>query len=107
MKYEVFIISDAEQDLIDIYSYIATHHSTERAENLFSQIESVCFSLDHMPERGHIPPELDRIGIRDYREIHCKVYRIIYQILNNSVFIHCIIDGRRDIQSILPERLLR
>jgi len=22
MKYEVFIISDAEQDLIDIYSYI-------------------------------------------------------------------------------------
>ena len=74
MKYEVFLISDAEQDLIDIYSYIARHHSTERAENLFSQIESVCYSLDHMPERGHVPPELDRIGVREYREVHCKVY---------------------------------
>jgi len=59
MKYEVFIISDAEKDLIDIYTYISRNHSAERAENLFSQIEAVCYSLDHMPERGHIPPELD------------------------------------------------
>jgi mRNA-degrading endonuclease RelE of RelBE toxin-antitoxin system len=40
-------------------------------------------SLADNPERGHIPPELERIGVYEYREIHVKVYRIIYQVLDN------------------------
>ena len=32
---------------------------------------------------------------------------LIYRIIKRNVFIQCIIDGRRDIQKLLQERLLR
>jgi len=41
------------------------------------------------------------------REIHVKVYRIMYQITGDDIFVHCILDGRRDIQDLLQKRLLR
>ena len=36
-----------------------------------------------------------------------KPYRIIYQIVGRKVFIHCVLDGRRNLQDILERRLLR
>lgn len=60
-----------------------------------------------MPERGRIPPELERIGIREFREIICNPYRIIYTIMKSQVVVYCILDGRRDLQDLLEERLLR
>ena len=60
-----------------------------------------------MPERGHIPPELERIGVFGFREIHFKPYRIVYEIERKGVFIHCVLDGRRDLQELLESRLLR
>ena len=64
-------------------------------------------SLADNPERGRIPPELERIGVYEYLEIHVKAYRIIYQIIDNDVFIHCILDGRRDLLELLEYRILR
>lgn len=60
-----------------------------------------------MPQRGHHPPELARLGIHDFREIRCKPYRIIYEIIDTNVMIHAVIDGRRDIRDLLAARLLR
>jgi toxin ParE1/3/4 len=48
-----------------------------------------------------------RIDVYEYREITVKVYRIIYQIIETDVFIHCILDGRRNIPEILQQRNLR
>ena len=107
MNYKVFLISDAEEDLYDIYNYVAIHDSVENAENLLNKLEETCNSLSTFPNRGHILPELERIGVLYYREIHYKPYRIVYQIINTDVYIHCILDGRRDLQQLLYERLLR
>jgi hypothetical protein len=38
---------------------------------------------------------------------HLKVYRIIYQIVGLDVFVHAVLDGRRDIQELLYQRLIR
>ena len=38
-----------------------------------------------MPDRGHLPLELERIGILEFREVFYKPYRIIYQIIGNNV----------------------
>ncbi len=77
MKYEVHFIIDAEEDLFEIYRYFALSDPPDNAETLLRELEEACLSLETMPERGHIPSELQRIGIREYQEIHCKVYRII------------------------------
>lgn len=107
MKYEVFIIADAEEDLYEIYNFVAVYDSVEKAEKLLTELEETCNSLLKFPKRGHIPPELERIGVLDYREIHYKPYRIIYQIIESVVYIHCVLDGRRNLQELLEKRLLR
>jgi len=106
-RYRVRLAEDAEQDLIDIYRYIAIHDSVEKAAYVLDQLESLCSQLTELPERGHIPPELDRIGVTNYREVHFKPYRVIYEVIRQDVFIHCILDGRRDMQSLLERRLVR
>ncbi len=42
-----------------------------------------------------------------YRELHEGPYRIIYQILGQDVFMHCVLDARRELQELLQTRLLR
>jgi len=107
MKFSVHLIGDAEDDLFDIYLYVAEENSPEKAEKLINSIEETCTSLEELPDRGHLPPELERIGIFSYREVHFKPYRIIYQIMDRDIFIHCVLDGRRDMEDILQHRMLR
>jgi toxin ParE1/3/4 len=57
-------------------------------------------NLFGMANRGHTPPELERIGIYEYREIHYKPYRIIYQIIESDVYVHCVLDGRRELLNV-------
>ena len=104
--YNVHFVIDAKQDLFDIYRYFAMTVSRKHAEGLLKELEEVCLGLENLPHRGHVPPELQLLGVREYQEIHCRTYRIIYQVFENDVFIHCILDGRRDIQELLQQRLL-
>jgi toxin ParE1/3/4 len=101
------MIDDAERDVIEIYEYIARSESIEKAEYVLNEIEQACQGLKEQSNRGHYPPELERIGIKEYREIHFKSYRIIYNIKDNDFYIHCILDGRRDLQELLQKRVLR
>jgi len=106
-RYRVRIVEDAERDLIDIYHYVELNDSPENAVYILEQLESLCLRLVELPRRGHVPPELNRIGVTDYREVHFKPYRIIYQIIGQDIYVHSVLDGRRDILSLLERRLLR
>ena len=107
MKYRVYIIADAEEDICSIYKYVATRDSVQRAESLLGNIEEKISNLSELANRGHTPPELEQISIYEYREIHFKPYRIIYQIIESDVYVHCVLDGRRDLEDLLQEKLLR
>ena len=107
MKYRVHMVRDAEEDMLDIWRYVFLSGAPGNAEKLLDEFEHAITSLENMPERGHIPPELKRVNVHAYREIHVKVYRIIYQIIGPDVFVHCVLDGWRDLQDFLQERLLR
>jgi len=107
MQYQVYIIADAEEDIFSIYKYIAINDSVQKAESLLENIEKRIIDLSELANRGHIPPELERVGVYEYREIHFKPYRIIYQIVESDVYIHCVLDSRRDLEDLLQERLLR
>lgn len=107
MKYQVHIIAEAEEDLFSIHRFVSLNDSPERADRLLANLEETCLSLGELPNRGHVPPELQRVAVEDYLEIHYKMYRIIYQVISKRVFIHCVLDGRRDLEELLLERLLR
>ncbi|MBU4445504.1 MAG: type II toxin-antitoxin system RelE/ParE family toxin [Candidatus Marinimicrobia bacterium] len=107
MKYNVYIISDAAEDIFSVYKYVAINDSVQKADTLLENIEEKISNLSGMANRGHTPPELERIGIYEYREVHYKPYRIIYQIIESDVYVHCVLDGRRELEDLLQERLLR
>lgn len=106
-RYEVFLTADAEQDLGDLFEYIATRDSPAAADRVLDRIEKAIAGLTAMPERGSHPRELLAVGIRDYRQVFFKPYRLIYRVVGARVFIYLIADGRRDMRSLLARRLLR
>jgi toxin ParE1/3/4 len=107
MKYKVIIDPQAKLDLKEIFMFVAVNDNIKSANKLLDALEETCFKLEKFPERGYVPPELRPTGIKKYLEIHYKPYRIIYEIEKNIIYIHCVIDGRRNIQEILSNRFLR
>ena len=102
----VFLTQDAVNDLDAIHDYIFDHDSPERAAYVVDKIEETFQSLSLFPERGGYPVELLAVGIKEYREVFFKPYRIVYRVLNNEVYVMMIVDGRRDLNTLLLRRLL-
>jgi toxin ParE1/3/4 len=107
MKFEVIMLKDAEDDILDIYEFFKLSDSGQNALKLIDKLEEACESISEFPQRGHFPPELEYLGIYDFKEIHFKPYRIIYRIIEKSVIIYCVLDGRRNFTELLEKRLLR
>lgn len=105
--YRVLIVRDAELDLADIVGYIAASDSVASAERVPDRILEVCDRVEQFPERGHYPPELRSIGMKRYRQVRFKPYRIIYEIKRRDVIVHLVADGRQSCQALLERRLLR
>ena len=105
-RYEVLLTQGAEQDLESIYDYIAASDSMAHAEAVLDRLMEAVESLAKWPDRGGYPRELIALGIKEYRQAAFKPYRVIYRVLGRQVFIHLIVDGRRDMQSVLARRLL-
>ncbi len=64
-------------------------------------------SLKEYPKSGRIVPELEKQGILQYRELIQGYYRIIYEISDDKVIVHTIIDGRRNYEDIIISKLSR
>ncbi|MCK5242591.1 type II toxin-antitoxin system RelE/ParE family toxin [bacterium] len=106
MKYQVFLTNAAACDLEELYHHIQVHDSVKKAEYVLDKIEKIIETLFRIPQRGVYPQELADLGIRDYREIFFKPYRLIYRVIDHRVYIYMIVDGRRDMQALLARRLL-
>lgn len=106
MALPVLLTDAAAHDLEELYEHIARHDAPENADYVLEKIEKAFASLPESPERGAYPKELLALGIREYREIFFKPYRIIYRVSAGSVYVLLIADGRRDMQTLLQRRLL-
>ncbi|AOY57455.1 type II toxin-antitoxin system RelE/ParE family toxin [Desulfococcus multivorans] len=107
MAFQVYLTDDASRDLEELYDYIESHDAPEKADYVLDQIEKAFSSLSENPERGTYPEELLAVGLREYREIFFKAYRIIYRVMAENVYVMVIADGRRDMQALLQRRLLQ
>lgn len=105
-KYEVIWAESAELDLREIIDYIADDNPLN-ARSILKKIKRTASALDFSPERGRIVPELKKYGIFQYRELIIKPWRILYRISENKVLVLSVIDGRRNIEDILLNRMLR
>ncbi len=107
MSCTVFLTHAARRDLEDIDDYISQTDSPRKADYVLDKFAKQFSKLAQFPERGSYPKELQQVGIREYREVFFKPYRIIYRIRADRVYVLLVTDGRRDMQSLLSRRLLR
>ena len=107
MSFLVQLTDDAARDLEEICDYIDRNDAPGRANYVLDQIEKALQSLSKHPRRGNYPKELLDLGIREYREIFFRPYRIIYRVIESNVYVLIIADGRRDMQLLLQRRLLQ
>lgn len=105
-KFEVLLTEGAEQDLEAIHDYISEFDCIANANYVLDQLMELVEKLSRFPERGSFPKELVALGIKEYRQISFKPYRVIYRVAGSQVIIYVIADGRRDMQSALARRLL-
>lgn len=105
MRFEVLLTADAVRDLEEIHAYIAEHDAPAKADYVLDRIEEAVESLAAFPERGSQPKELASLGMRDFRQVFFKPYRVIYRVVGQRVYIYLIADGRREMQTLLARRL--
>lgn len=105
-RFAVVLTAGAEQDLVSIHGYLSDAEGRAQAERLLDALLAVAATLSGFPERGSIPKELIGLGITEYRQVMLQRYRLIYRTTGSDVIIHVIADGRRDMQSLLSNRLL-
>ena len=107
MTFSVFLTADAARDLEEIFDYIERHDAPEKADYVIGRIEACFNSLSESPERGAYPQELAALGIREYREVFFKPYRILYRVAGGNLYVLLIADGCRDMRTLLERRLLK
>jgi len=88
----------AREDLRLIHQYIA-HDSNRYATRVIQDITDKVTTLPDFPRSGKVVPE---IGEANVREISMYSYRIIYEIIGDTLYIHGVIHKRRDFK---PEDL--
>jgi toxin ParE1/3/4 len=89
-----------------IYDHIAESDDPANADHVLDRLMAAAEQLAIMRERGSYPREFLDLGIKDYREVVFKPYRLIYRVMGRDVVVFVIADGRRDMQSLLTRRLL-
>jgi len=96
----------AARDLEEVAAYIA-RDSPGGAERLLERLWSKAESLRTHGARGRIVAELQQFGMSTWRELVVPPYRLVYRVGGNRVIVLGVFDGRRDLQDVLLERLLR
>ena len=96
----------AVRDLEELVSYIAVDSETD-AVRVLKRIETRAAALESSPARDRVVPELAHFGMRTWRELLVRPYRIVYSVEGDTVNVLAVFDGRRDLEDLLLERLLR
>lgn len=105
-RYSVLWIDSARDDLYKIVEYIAAENE-QTAHRIYNKIKSKADSLVLFPNKGRVVPEFSGFHINLYREVIEFPWRIIYRIQESNVIVLAIIDGRRDVEDVLFERILK
>lgn len=98
-KYQVRLLSIAEEDFTEIISFIAADNLTA-ADAIANKIEKNLELLSENPNLGRIPRE-EEIRNLGYRYLIVQNYLIFYTIEEKTIFIHRILHGARNYKSLL------
>jgi toxin ParE1/3/4 len=102
-----FIVRWTPEAECDAATIVDFFNDAINAEKVITQLGKQAESLQQLPDRGRVVPELRKFGVLHYRELIHKPWRMIYSIRKHEVWIMAVVDSRRDLSDLLFERLAR
>ena len=106
MSIPIRFISAAWRDIEEICAWISENDSPDKSDYVLDRLFETAAKLSDMSRRGSRPSELPPGTEAEFRQIFFKPYRIIYRVTPGEITIYAIVDGRRNLQSLLLRRLL-
>ena len=104
--FQVLWTDAARLDLERIVEFIAEENPAS-ALTALARLERRCRTLATLPERGRIVPETRAVDVLTYRELIEGPWRIVYRHDVDRVHVMAVLDARRELSSLLLERLVR
>ncbi len=105
-EYKVLWTESARTDLETIVDFIA-EENPRNALRVLEKLEKRVRALRQSPQRGRTVSELRTLDVFLYRELIEKPWRIIYRFDEKRVYVLAVLDSRRELTSLLLERLVR
>ncbi|MES2302712.1 MAG: type II toxin-antitoxin system RelE/ParE family toxin [Pseudomonadota bacterium] len=99
----------ARSDLAEIFQQRLAQRGAEGWDSARAYVAAIVTTIEGIadyPERGPIPPELEAIGERGWRQALHAPYRVIYLLEEDAATVALVADSRRDSASLLQARLL-
>lgn len=104
---KVVLLESAQADLVSLRSYIVKNFSTATWQATYSKLKEAIRNLGTFPHLGGVPEELETLNLTQYRQILSGMNRIIYEVRQDTVYVHLVVDTRRDLKGVLMGRLMR
>jgi toxin ParE1/3/4 len=106
MKCEIIWSKDAGDELFEIISYIKYNTGKITAEKIYSKIMDEVKRVSENADGRRIASLLKEIGINNIHQLNITPWIIFYKVENKKMEIISIIDGRRNLEEILYQKIL-
>lgn len=105
-RYRLTWTEVAQRGVEGIFDYVAERDNLDTAMALCERLRAAASTLETMPERCRVVPELRVLGTTEFRELILKPFHIPFRLRPGEVVIVGVLDGRRKLDEILLERAL-
>jgi len=103
----VFILPDAQEDLLSLQEYMLGKWSEADWQKAEDEIFVKLALVDTGFLTGAPVPELASVGIFEYRNIFTSHHKLVYRRINADVYVYALAAHRQDFPTLLMKRLLK
>jgi plasmid stabilization system protein ParE len=105
-EYKILWTDSARTDMAEIVDFIA-EEDPRSALKILERLEKRARALRRFPKRGRVVPEMRALDVFLYRELIERPWRMIYRFDDKHIYVLAVLDSRRELTSLLLERLIR
>lgn len=107
MTHRVVILESAEDDIREIRRYVVSQFGQSTWSRTWSILKQTIRQLADFPDSGGRVDELRELNMIQFRQAISGANRVVYQIADDTVYVHVVCDSRMDLTALLHRRLLR
>ena len=105
-EFKVRWTDNAGRDLAEIVASFDRRAGAEVSQRVFERLTTQADTLSEMPRRGRVVPESLYADPEEWRELIVRPYRLIYLIINKTVWVTGVFDARRNIDETVFSRIV-